>query len=119
MLCDNSPQVYQSHRYWEYCSALYRTAKYLPPNYGYNVLQTTDCRLWTNRQEVPIANLPGKGNCRPTPLTVSALYGRAARCTPHREGKLKAQSRLFASPTDIYFVLRYEDSVLIGCISDY
>ena len=53
MLCDNSPQVYQSHRYWEYCSALYRTAKYLPPNYGYNVLQTTDCRLWTNRQEVP------------------------------------------------------------------
>ncbi len=41
----------------------------------------------------------------------------AARRT--EKEKLKAQSRLFALPADIYYIFRYEDTALIGCISDY
>ena len=40
-----------------------------------------------------------------------------ARAT-EKEG-LKVPNRLFALPADIYYILRYEDTALIGCISDY
>ncbi|EGF50154.1 hypothetical protein HMPREF9445_02736 [Bacteroides clarus YIT 12056] len=36
-----------------------------------------------------------------------------------RKEELKAPDRLFALSTDIYYILRYEDTALIGCISDY
>ena len=49
----------------------------------------------------------------------TSLYGRVARYRPHTKGWRGVPGKIFALPIDIYFISRYEDNGLIGCISAY